>query len=241
MSLPGISEKRVLLVDDEVDILNLLETVLRKDGFQQIDKATTGQEGIDLCEKNNPDIIVLDIMLPDIEGYEVCQEMRKITFAPIIFLSAKSDEIDKLLGLGIGGDDYVSKPFSTKEVLFRIKAQLRRNDYVTQQKSEDRNIAFGDVMIFPNTGEVKKRDSSITLTAKELQLLIYLANHPNQIFSKSKICEAVWGEDYIGLDNTIMVHIRRLREKIEDDPSHPKWIKTVKGLGYKLQVRGNHS
>ena len=237
MSFIGLADKRILLVDDEIDLLNLLETVLRKDGFQQIDKATTGQEGINLCEKNNPDIIVLDIMLPDMEGYDVCQQMRKLTYAPIIFLSAKSDEVDKLLGLGIGGDDYVTKPFSTKEVVFRIKAQLRRNDYVAKSK-EDKKIEFGDVTIFPQTGEVRKGQQPISLTAKELQILILLANHPNQIFSKSKICDLVWGEDYVGFDNTIMVHIRKLREKIEDDPSKPQWIKTVKGLGYKLQTRG---
>ncbi|WP_428911617.1 response regulator transcription factor [Niallia sp. Krafla_26] len=241
MSLTGLNNKRILLVDDEVDLLNLLETVLKKDGFHKIDKATTGQEGLQLCENNKPDVIILDIMLPDMEGYEVCQRMRKITYAPIIFLSAKSEEIDKLLGLGIGGDDYVTKPFSTKEVVFRIKAQLRRNSYLVQSGVEDDKIEFGDVMIFPNKGEVRKRDRLISMTAKELQLLIYLASHPNQIFSKSKICEAVWGEDEIGMDNTIMVHIRRLREKIEEDPSKPKWIVTVKGLGYKLQVRGSQS
>jgi DNA-binding response OmpR family regulator len=241
MSLTGLINKRILLIDDEVDLLNLLETVLRKDGFQKIDKATTGQEGINLCKKNHPDIIILDIMLPDMEGYEVCRRLRQITFAPIIFLSAKSDEIDKLLGLGIGGDDYVTKPFSTKEVVFRIKAQLRRNFYLAQNSREDDKIQFGEVVIFPNKGEVRVGGKPVPFTAKELQLLIYLAGHPNQIFSKSKICEAVWGEDYIGLDNTIMVHIRRLREKIEEDPSKPKWIVTVKGLGYKLQVRGNQS
>lgn len=235
----GLTEKKILLVDDEVDILNLLETVLRKEGFKRIEKATTGEKGISLSETFNPDIIILDIMLPDMEGYEVCQKMRKITFAPIIFLSAKSDEIDKLLGLGIGGDDYVTKPFSTKELVYRIKAQLRRNQYMIQSQNIDEQITFGDIYISPNTGEVRKGKNSITLKAKELQLLVYLAKHPNQIFSKSKICEAVWGEDFIGLDNTIMVHIRRLREKIEEDPSNPKWIKTVKGLGYKLQVRGN--
>ncbi|MCM2982392.1 response regulator transcription factor [Niallia circulans] len=239
MSLTGLTEKKILLVDDEVDILNLLETVLRKEGFKRIEKAATGEKGIRLSETFNPDIIILDIMLPDMEGYEVCQKMRKITFAPIIFLSAKSEEIDKLLGLGIGGDDYVTKPFSTKELVFRIKAQLRRSQYMIQSQNIDEQITFGDIIISPNTGEVKKGENSIPLKAKELQLLFYLAKHPNQIFSKNKICEAVWGEDFIGLDNTIMVHIRRLREKIEEDPSNPKWIKTVKGLGYKLQVRGN--
>ncbi|KKI91552.1 transcriptional regulator [Bacillus sp. SA1-12] len=241
MSLGGAAEKKVLLVDDEVDLLNLLETVLKKDGFQQIVKATTGQRAIELCEKEKPDVIVLDIMLPDMEGYDVCRKMREITFAPIIFLSAKSDEIDKLLGLGIGGDDYVTKPFSTKEVVFRIKAQLRRNQYIQLSNSGEKSLTFADVTIYPTTGEVRKGGKLLTLTAKELQLLILFAKHPNQIFSKSKICEIVWGEDYIGFDNTIMVHIRRLREKIEDDPSNPVLIKTVKGLGYKLQVRGNES
>src|SRR5690606_30036181 len=148
-----------------------------------------------------------------------------------------SDEVDKLLGLGIGGDDDVTKPFSTTEVVFRIKAQLRRNDYVAKSKA-DKKIEFGDVTIFPQTGGVRKGQQPISLTAKELQILILLANHPNQICSKSKICDLVWGEDYVGFDNTIMVHIRKLREKIEDDPSKPQWIKTVKGLGYKLQTRG---
>ncbi|WP_053364664.1 response regulator transcription factor [Bacillus sp. FJAT-27251] len=237
MPLKGLGNNRVLLVDDEVEILDLLETVLRKEGFQQIDKAVSGQEAIALSRKQNHDVIVLDIMLPDMDGYQVCQEIRKVTFAPIIFLSAKSDEIDKLLGLGIGGDDYVTKPFSPQEVLYRIKAQMRRTEYLSESTAGDQKITFGDITIIPDTGEVLKGKQPLTLTAKELQLLIYLAGHPNKIFSKSRICEAVWGEDYIGLDNTIMVHIRRLREKIEDDPGSPKWIKTVKGLGYKLEVR----
>ena len=241
MPIEGLNENKILLVDDEVEILQLLETVLIKEGFQQIYKATTGLEAIDVCKKHRPDIIVLDIMLPDVDGYEVCKKMRESTFAPIIFLSAKSDDIDKLLGLGIGGDDYVTKPFSPKEVAFRIKAQLRRNEYVQLSRQEDDTVSFGNITINPRTGEVEKGDEPLTLTAKELQLLCFLASHPNQIFSKSKICEVVWGDDYVGYDNTIMVHIRRLREKIEDDPSRPKWIKTVKGLGYKLQIRGNES
>jgi DNA-binding response OmpR family regulator len=234
----GLATTRVLLVDDEVEIMDLLETVLRKEGFQQIDKAVTGQEAILLSKKHPHDVIVLDIMLPDMDGYQVCQEIRKVTFAPIIFLSAKGDVIDKLLGLGIGGDDYVTKPFSPQEVLFRIKAQVRRSEYMLENKTGDKRISFGDITIIPDKGEVRKGELPVTLTAKELQLLTYLASHPNKIFSKSRICEAVWGEDYIGFDNTIMVHIRRLREKIEDDPGSPKWIKTVKGLGYKLEVRG---
>lgn len=241
MPIEERNESKVLLVDDEVEILHLLETVLNKEGFQLIYKATTGQDAIDFCKNHRPDIIVLDIMLPDMDGYEVCKKMREFTFAPIIFLSAKSDDIDKLLGLGIGGDDYVTKPFSPKEVAFRIKAQLRRNEYVQLSRQGDDTVSFGNITINPRTGEVEKGDEQLTLTAKELQLLSFLASHPNQIFSKSKICEVVWGDDYVGYDNTIMVHIRRLREKIEDDPSSPKWIKTVKGLGYKLQIRGNES
>ena len=147
---------------------------------------------------------------------------------------AKPDDIDKLLGLGIGGDDYVTKPFSPKEVAFRIKAQLRRNGYIQLSHNGDKRITFGNIAIHPSTGEVKKGDDHVTVTAKELQLLIFLASHPNQIFSKSKICEAVWGDDYVGYDNTIMVHIRRLREKIEDNPSRPHRLITIRGVGYRF-------
>lgn len=242
VNFEAIADKKILLIDDEEEILDLLETVLLKEGFKNIYKANTGLKAIESCREKSPDIIVLDIMLPDIDGYEVCRRLREFTYIPIIFLSAKSDDVDKLLGLGIGGDDYVTKPFSPKEVAFRIKAHFRRNDYIgLQEKKEELNktISFGDIEIDEKKVEIKKSGKTVILTAKEFQLLMYLAKNPNQILSKNKICDEVWGDEYIGYDNTIMVHIRHLREKLEDDPGNPKYIKTIKGLGYKLCIRGD--
>ncbi|EIJ82173.1 putative transcriptional regulator [Bacillus methanolicus PB1] len=238
MHIEGIADRKILLIDDEEDILDLLETVLLKEGFQQVYKAATGGEGIQLCKDLKPDMIVLDIMLPDIDGFEVCRRIREFSFVPIIFLSARSDDLDKLLGLGIGGDDYVTKPFSPKEVAFRIKVHFRRKQYNgLEDEKENRKYVFGDIEIDPKRGEVTKSGKPVILTAKEYQLLLFMAENQNQILSKRKICEQVWGEDYFGYDNTIMVHIRHLREKLEDDPGNPVYIKTVKGLGYKLVAR----
>lgn len=240
IEVSGISDKKILLVDDEEDISNLLETVLIKEGFTSILKAFTGIEGVQLCKAQYPDIVVLDIMLPDIDGFEVCRRIREFTFVPIIFLSAKSEDIDKLIGLGIGGDDYVTKPFSPKEIAFRIKAQFRRNQYFGMGAEKDRDtMVFGDIEIDLKNSEVKKAGNQIILTAKEYQLITYMVKNQNQILSKRKICDEVWGDDYFGYDNTIMVHIRHLREKLEDNPGEPKYIKTIKGLGYKFSARNN--
>ena len=242
INIEEISSKRILLIDDEEDILNLLEAVLLKEGFTNILKATTGLYGVELCRRESPNIIVLDIMLPDIDGFEVCKRIREFTYAPIIFLSAKSEDIDKLFGLGIGGDDYVTKPFSPKEVAFRIKAQLRRNQYLGMEAKKEKEksiISFGNIKVDLKKGEVTKSGVQIVLTAKEYQLLIYMTENANQILSKRKICDEVWGDEYIGYDNTIMVHMRHLREKLENNPSEPQYIKTIKGLGYKLSIRRN--
>lgn len=235
-----LEQKKILLVDDEEDILNLLETVLRKEGFNKIYKAENGTEGIKICKEIMPDIIVLDIMLPDIDGYEVCQRIREFTLCPIIFLSAKSDDVDKLLGLGIGGDDYVTKPFSPKEVAYRIKAQFRR---LQQMQRFEKDFAdndeieifhFDNIEIDENKAEVKKSSKIIELTAKEYQLLLFMVKNSGRILSKDLIIEKIWGSDFEGHDNTLMVHIRHLRKKIEDNPSSPKYIITYKGLGYKF-------
>jgi len=240
INVDGMSDKKILLVDDEEEIVTLLETVLLKEGFKNIFKAHTGIDAVESCKDNNPDIIILDIMLPDIDGYEVCRRVREFSYVPIIFLSAKSDDLDKLFGLGIGGDDYVTKPFTPKEVAFRIKAQFRRNQYLgiqnNNKEDNEKTISFGGIEIAIDRGEVKKDGKVVTLTAKEYQLLVYMADNPNRILSRKKICDEVWGEDYIGYDNTIMVHIRHLREKIESDAANPEYIKTIKGLGYKLCI-----
>jgi DNA-binding response OmpR family regulator len=239
-----LDQKKILLVDDEGDILNLLETVLIKEGFKKIYKAENGTEAIKMCKEILPDIIVLDIMLPDIDGYEVCQKIREFTLCPIIFLSAKSDDIDKLLGLGMGGDDYVTKPFSPKEVAYRIKAQFRRLQQIQRFEKDYSNndekeiIQFDNFEIDENKAEVKKSGKIIDLTAKEYQLLLFMVKNVGRILSKDLIIEKIWGSEFEGHDNALMVHIRHLREKIEDSPSSPKYIITYKGLGYKF-IKGD--
>ncbi|TLS37099.1 response regulator transcription factor [Pseudalkalibacillus caeni] len=241
INVEKLEDKKILLVDDEEAILDLLEAVLLREGFKKIIKTATGLDGVEKCKQAKPDMIVLDIMLPDIDGYEVCRRIREITYAPILFLSAKSDDVDKLLGLGIGGDDYVVKPFSPKEVVFRIKAQLRRSQYPGHNDPADTNeqqYSFGNILIDAKSSEVLKEGQPVILTAKEYKLLLCLAENANHILSKKRLCEKVWGYDYMGDDNTIMVHIRHLREKLEDDPGNPVFIQTVKGLGYRLVHRG---
>lgn len=235
-----LAKRKIILIDDEKEILNLLETVLIKEGFKNIYKVENGTDAIKICKEINPDIIVLDIMLPDIDGYEVCKRIREFTLVPIIFLSAKSDDIDKLLGLGVGGDDYVTKPFSPMEVAYRIKAQFRRLDQLQNlvenhpKSTSDITFKFNNIEINENMAEVKKLGQVIELTAKEYQLLLFMVKNADQILSKDLIIEKIWGSEYEGYDNTLMVHIRHLRTKIEDNPSSPKHIITYKGLGYKF-------
>ena len=231
----NINASKLLLVDDERDILNLLEEVLRQEGFQNILKATTGEQAIELCRSEKPDTIILDIMLPGIDGIETCRRIREFSYCPVLFLSSKNDDVDKILGLSIGGDDYVTKPFSPKEVAFRIKAQLRRKSYAQQESNTKAIIAIGNIRIDTDSQRAYKDDKEIALTAREYQLLEYMAHNAGKIISKERIYEKVWGEYACGVDNTIMVHIRHLREKLENDPSNPQLITTVKGLGYKLE------
>lgn len=228
-------DKKILLVDDEKQLLDLLREVLSKEGFKNIYEATNGIDGILMAKDLNPDIIILDVNLQDIEGYTVCEKIRSFSFCPIIFLTAKDEDNNKLKGLESGCDDYVTKPFNLREIILRIKAQLRRNNYI-EVKCNSELIIFGDVIINEDSGEVKKAGEVVNLTAKEYALILFLAKNKNKIFSKNTLCEKVWGYDYDGNDNTIMVHIRHLREKLEDDSSNPKYIKTLRGLGYKLVV-----
>jgi len=172
-------------------------------------------------------------MLPDIDGFEVCKQIRTYSLCPILFLSSKNDELDKILGLAVGGDDYVTKPFSPKEIVYRVKAQLRRAGY-RQNLANDYSINIGELKIDPNGYRVMKGSKEIALTASEFKILQYLAENKGRVISRERLYETVWGENSFGCDETIMVHIRHLREKIEDNPSAPKYIITMKGLGYKL-------
>lgn len=233
---------RILIVDDERDLRNLLKTALHKEGFTQIETATNVAEGWAAFQQLEPHIALLDIMLPDGEGYDLCKKIREVSHIPILFLSAKSDEVDKILGLAIGGDDYITKPFSPKEVAFRVKAQLRRAGYAQLQAPAQQAAAIQQTIVGPFTmngdeTEILKNGVALELTAKEVGLMAVFMRNPNRILSKETLFERVWGEHFFGSDNTMMVHIRRLREKIEEDASSPRFITTVKGLGYKFVAK----
>jgi DNA-binding response OmpR family regulator len=230
------SNEKILIIDDEEDILKLLSTVLKKEGLNNIYTAEDAKSGYALFESEEPDIILLDIMLPGGDGYEICKRIRSKSNVPILFMSAKTEEIDRILGFALGGDDYITKPFSPKEVAYRVKANLKRTS-LKNEGDHETVYEVGSFKIDEKKIEVKKNGVLIELLPKEYKMFLYMAKNPNQILSKEQICSKVWGEDYIGFDNTIMVHIRRLREKIEDEPSNPKYIINIKGLGYKFVIR----
>lgn len=235
--MESVYDKRILLVDDEPDITELVETALRKEGFRCVNRAFTGSEALAVCEKNAPDVVILDIMLPDMDGIEVCRAIREFSYCPVLFLSARNDDVDKILGLGSGGDDYITKPFSPKELVFRVKAQLRRVEYnKTADAAAGRRINAGGLEIDVDGSRVYQNGRELELTAREFGILLYLAENAGKIISKDRLYEQVWGELSAVCDNTIMVHIHHLREKIEKDPSSPELILTVKGLGYRLAV-----
>lgn len=232
MMSDDILNKKIMLVDDERELLSLLKEVFIKEGFKEIYEVDNGIDAILQVKENNPDIIILDVNLPDIDGYMVCDRIRKFSMCPIIFLTAKGEDEEKIKGLEAGGDDYVTKPFNIKEVVLRVKSQLRRGSITNEVNSSI--YTFGNIFINEETGVVKKGEENILLTAKEYSLILFLAKNINRVFSKSSLCDEIWGYEYDGYDNTIMVHIRHLREKLEDNPSEPKHIKTLKGIGYKL-------
>ena len=228
-----MNKYKVMIVDDEPDILELLEKSLSAEGFHNIIKIDNGLAAVSSCQKLQPDVIILDVMLPGLDGYEVCKQIREFSHCPILFLSSKNDELDKILGLAVGGDDYVTKPFSPKEVAFRVKAQLRRTEY-KQRSPKEQSIKIGALSIDPEGCRVTKDGKEIELTAREFEILHYMAQNVGRVISRERLYETVWGEDSYGCDNTIMVHIRHLREKIENNPTLPEYLITMKGLGYKL-------
>lgn len=229
---------KILLVDDEKDIVDLIQEVLQQDGFQFIERAYTGLDALQICRNFQPDVVVLDVMLPDLDGLEVCKKIRDFSYCSILFLSAKNDDIDKILGLSCGGDDYITKPFSPREVVFRIKAQLRRQQYQARPNADsDDTLCVGPLSLDRESCRAYKSGREISLTGREFMLLSYLMENADKIISKERLYEQVWGEYSSICDNTIMVHIRHIREKIENTPSTPQQLITVKGLGYKLKKR----
>lgn len=229
--------EKILIIDDEVDIAKLMHATLQREGYTHIEMAHTLADGWRTFQWQQPNIVLLDVMLPDGEGYELCKKIRDVSTVPVLFMSAKTEEIDKILGLAIGGDDYITKPFSPKEVAFRVKAHLRRASFSVTTVApvvDTSPIIVGPFEMTHDATEISMHGQLLELTAKEVGLLAHFLTNPNRILSKETLFERVWGEEFFGSDNTVMVHIRRLREKIEADPSNPQFITTVKGLGYKF-------
>lgn len=232
-------DKNILLIEDDIDISEMVEDYLKNDGFI-VDTAFNGEEGLIKFLKGSYDIIILDLMMPKIDGMEVLKAIRDKSMIPILIMSAKDTDVDKAIGLGLGADDYISKPFSLLELSARVRAALRRsgnysaNTISGTPQSVANAISYSDITLDLDNFSVTKDGSSIQLTSKEFDILKLFVSSPNRVFTKSQIYSFVWNDDYFGDDNVINVHMRRLREKIEDDPSNPRYIKTLWGIGYRL-------
>lgn len=228
--------KKILVVDDEKPISDIVKFNLEKEGYEVV-VAYDGEEALEQVEAHNPDLLILDLMLPKKDGLEVCREVRKTYDMPIIMVTAKDQEIDKVLGLEMGADDYVTKPFSNRELTARVKANLRRHSTVQAQSEEEESadIEVGELVVHPDAYIISKRGETVELTHREFELMHYLAQHVGQVMTRENLLETVWGYDYFGDVRTVDVTIRRLREKIEDNPSNPVYIVTRRGVGYYLR------
>lgn len=230
-------DEKILIVDDEKNIVDILRFNLTKEGFTTLE-AYDGEQAVEMALNENPDLILLDIMLPKIDGFTVCRKLRETISTPIIMLTAKEEEVDKVLGLELGADDYITKPFSTRELMARVKANLRRvaaNDTMNSQKV----LKLGDLEIDIDRYEVKRDDQVIELTLREFELVKFLALQQGQIFSREKLLEKVWGYEYYGDVRTVDVTVRRVREKVERNPSTPTYIMTKRGVGYYFNKQDN--
>ncbi len=223
--------KRVLVVDDEKLIVKGIRFSLEQDGMK-VDCAYDGEEALKLAKENAYDMILLDIMLPKHDGFEVCQQIREFSDVPVVMLTARSEDMDKILGLEYGADDYITKPFNILEVKARIKAIMRRTSKRNQEQSNDKMIVKGSMKIDCESRRVVIDEKEVNLTAKEFDLLELLAMNPNKVYSRENLLNIVWGYEYPGDARTVDVHIRRLREKIETNPSDPKYVYTKWGVGY---------
>lgn len=229
---------KILVVDDEVSLVNLVRGYLEREGFTVL-TAHDGPTALQLARRENPDLLVLDVMLPEVDGIEVCRQLRQWSDAYVIMLTARSEEVDKIVGLSVGADDYLTKPFSPRELVARVRALLRRPRAGTSREEEvPAPLRFGDLVIDTAGREVSIGGSMIALTPIEFNLMAGLASHPNRVFTRAQLLERVWGQDYFGDDHVVDVHIASLRKKIEENPSQPCWIQTVRGVGYRFGGRG---
>ena len=220
--------KKVLIVDDEKLIVKGIRFSLEQEGMQ-VECAYDGEEALSMIQKNNYDVILLDVMLPKLTGYELCQQVREFSDVPIIMITAKDDDMDKILGLEYGADDYITKPFNILEVKARMKAIMRRSK---KKEDDTKEAIYGDLKLDCNSRRVYIAGKEVNLTAKEFDVLELLVFHPNKVYDRDALLDLVWGKDYPGDARTVDVHIRRLREKIEQNPSEPKYVHTKWGVGY---------
>lgn len=229
----GEKMKKILVVDDEKPISDIVKFNLTKEGYE-VYTAYDGEEALEKVTEIEPDLILLDLMLPKMDGLEVAREVRKNYDMPIIMVTAKDSEIDKVLGLELGADDYVTKPFSNRELVARVKANLRRGsaNAKAQQEEASAELTIGELTIHPDAYMVTKKGETVELTHREFELLHYLAKHLGQVMTREHLLQTVWGYDYFGDVRTVDVTVRRLREKIEDNPSHPTYLGTRRGVGY---------
>lgn len=227
-----MESRKILIIEDEKAISDIIKFNLEKEGFE-VETAYDGQDGLNKALTSNPQLILLDVMIPIMDGFEVCKSIRETSLVPILMLTAKEEEVDKVLGLELGADDYITKPFGMRELIARIKANIRRMDSISPDKEMPENLEnFGNLTVDMNRYEVRKDSQVLDLTLREFELLRYLAERENKVFSREQLLEEVWGYEYYGDIRTVDVTVRRLREKLEDDSSDPKYIMTKRGVGY---------
>lgn len=233
MNFDYLKQKRILLVDDEQELTDMVVSILNEDGFQNIQTAKTVREAVLISKTNEPELAILDVMLPDGNGFELMEQLKSSSDYPVLFLTARGEDEDKFRGFGLGADDYMVKPFLPKELLYRVNAILRRS-----YKNENPLVKLSNSEIDFDRAEVIKSGEHIPLTAKEHDILSALYRNAGRIVTIDALCEAAWGDNPFGYENSLMAHIRRIREKIEVNPSQPTSLITMKGLGYKLIVEG---
>lgn len=226
--------KKILVVDDEKSIVDILKLNLQNEGYTVVE-AYDGEEALSKAQAEEPDLILLDVMLPKLDGFSVCKKIRESSSVPILMITAREEEVDKVLGLELGADDYITKPFSVRELLARVKANMRRNE-IEPEKEDSDIIEVGCFTLDCNRYELYKNGKLIDLTVREFELIKFLSAQPNKIYSRKSLLEYVWDYEYYGDVRTVDVTVRRVREKIEDDPSQPKHIMTKRGVGYYFTV-----
>ncbi len=229
----------ILVADDERDIQELIKINLEENGYTVL-TAQNGKEALEILSRQNVDLAILDVMMPVMDGFNLLRKIRENSTIPVIFLTARAEDMDKVLGLGLGADDFMSKPFSIAELVARVAALLRRsNEYISAKKKSTSSIVYGDLSIDKEKCCVYKDGKPIDLGAKEYKLLLYFMENLERVFTKKQLYHAVWDDEFYFDDNTIMVHISRIRSHIEDDPQKPKYLKTIRGIGYKLHYIGD--